>query len=90
MLPVAVITLPSYVFGFPVLGAMGLSKYANRSIYFSTAFHILFMVFLFIAKKMNVYTVTILMVIAEFNILLYRLYIFEKNKGDFFERETAK
>ncbi len=90
MLPVAVITLPSYVFGFPVLGAMGLSKYANRSIYFSTAFHILFMVFLFIAKKMNVYTVTILMVIAEFNILLYRLYIFAKNKGDFFERETAK
>lgn len=80
MMPIAVITLPNYIFGFPVLGAMGLSQQANNSIWFGTIIHIICLVVLFALRKINIYSITILMSITEFNILMYRLFVFFKNR----------
>lgn len=80
MMPIAITTLPSYIFGFPVLGALGVSFQANRSVWFGTTIHILCLAILFFTNCLNVYTITILMSLTEFNILMYRLYVFLKNQ----------
>lgn len=40
MLPIVVITLPAYLCGYPVLGALGKLKWANLSVVISASFHI--------------------------------------------------
>ncbi|GAA0746433.1 hypothetical protein GCM10008906_34010 [Clostridium oceanicum] len=81
MLPMAVITLPNYLFGFPTLGSMGLSKYANKSIYFGTIIHVINLIIFYWLGYLNVITLAILASIADGLILLYRLVIIYKNKN---------
>ena len=81
MMPMAIITLPNYLFGFPTLGAMGLSKYANRSIYFGTVIHVINLIIVYLLGYLNVITLAILASIADGLVLLYRLVIIYKNKN---------
>lgn len=83
LMPIAVVTLPSYLLGFPTLGAVGLSKYANHSITVATIIHIILLLLLLITGNLNVYSLSLLTTIAECNILIYRIFIILQNKDRF-------
>ncbi len=80
LLPIVVVILPSYIFGFPVLSAMGLSKYANYSVIFGSCLHIFNLILLFAFDMVNMFTLGIATSIAECAILLFRLIVVFKNK----------
>ena len=73
MLPIAVIVFPNYIFGFPVLGAMGLNKYANYSIFVATAMHILILLVLYFTNTLNAVTLGVATSISECVVLIYRI-----------------
>ncbi len=73
MLPVGVITLPNYVLGFPTLGAMGLSKYANYSVIFGSVLHVCNLLILYFTGNMNMITLAVLVSVAECAILVFRV-----------------
>ena len=81
MMLLAVLTLPDYILGFPTLGAMGLSKHANISIYISSAIHVINLVVLFYLGKLNAVSLAWLISIAAFVEVAYRLTIVLKNKN---------
>ncbi len=74
-LPAIAATLPSYIFGFPVLGAMGISKYANISIFVGTGVHILGLVILVVAGAFSATTLAAMTSVSECTILFFRLFI---------------
>ena len=80
LLPIVVIILPSYIFGFPVLSAMGLSKYANYSVIFGSCLHVITLGVLFAFNMVNMFTLGIATSIAEFSILLFRIIVVVKNR----------
>ncbi len=75
MLPVAVVTLPNYILGFPMLTAMGLKQYANYSVIFGSALHIINLGILYLSGSMNMVTLAILVSVAEIAILLFRVVV---------------
>lgn len=80
MLPVGVVTLPNYVLGFPTLGAMGLSKYANYSVVFGSVLHICNLLILYFTGNMNMITLAILVSVAECAILAFRIVVILRNR----------
>lgn len=86
MLPLAFFTLPDYLLGFPTLSALGKTKYANYSIYFSTVIHIIILLLLLMLGKLSAFTLAILLSLAGINDTLYRLvaviHIYQKNRGE--------
>ena len=80
LLPIVAIILPSYIFGFPVLGAMGLNKYANYSIIVASILHISTLTVLFCLGLMNMVTLCISTSVTEFVVLIYRLTVVIKNR----------
>lgn len=83
MLPMAVLTLPDYILGFPTLGAMGLSKHANISIYVSSGVHVINLFLAMQIGKLNAVSLAALTSIAVFVEVMYRLIIVLKNKKQF-------
>ncbi len=75
MLPVAVVTLPNYVLGFPMLGAMGLKQYANYSVIFGSVLHVFNLLVLYFTGHMNMVTLAALVSVAETAILLFRVVV---------------
>lgn len=75
LLPVVVVILPSYIFGFPVLGAMGLNKYANYSVIFASIIHVVNLIVLYALGIMNIITLGIATSVAEVMVLSYRLIV---------------
>ena len=73
MIPIAVVVFPNYIFGFPVLGAMGLNKYANYSIFVATAMHILILLVLYFTNTLNAVTLGVATSISECVVLIYRI-----------------
>ncbi len=73
MLPVAVVTLPNYILGFPMLTAMGLKQYANYSVIFGSVLHMINLGILYLSGSMNMVTLAILVSVAEIAILLFRV-----------------
>lgn len=80
MLPVGVVTLPNYVLGFPTLGAMGLSKYANYSVVFGSVLHVCNLLILYFTGNMNMITLAILVSVAECAILAFRIVVILRNR----------
>ena len=80
MLPVGVVTLPNYILGFPTLGAMGLSKYANYSVIFGSALHVVNLLILYFSGNMNMVTLAILVSVAETAILIFRIVVILRNR----------
>lgn len=74
-LPSALITLPLYLFGFPVLGALGLSRHANNSIYIGTFIHVCILIIAYITGNLNVFLLAGLSSFTDYIILSYRLFI---------------
>lgn len=81
-IPVILITLPSYLFGFPVLSPMGLAKYANISVVAGAAVHAVLLFILFVSGALDGKNVGIATCITESVILIFRItvVIIHKNK----------
>lgn len=75
LLPVVVVILPSYVFGFPMLSAMGLTQHANYSVVVGSILHVVGLVILYFTGNMNFITLAIMVSITETIILAYRLMV---------------
>lgn len=78
LLPIVVITLPTYIFGFPVLSPMGLAKYANSSVIVAAILHGIMLLVLFLTGWISVETVCIATFITEATVLGQRIYIILK------------
>ena len=81
LLPVVAVILPTYILGFPVLGAMGLNKHANYSTMFGSLIHICQLVLLWSIGELNLVTLGIATSVTETVILIYRIIVVIKNKG---------
>ena len=53
MLPLIIITLPTYLLGYPILGSMGKMKEANLSVVYGSIFHILGIIVLYFTSNIN-------------------------------------
>ncbi len=73
MMPVAVITLPNYVCGFPVLTAMGIAKYANYSVIFGSVLHTAALLILWLTDGISTLSLAALVSFTEAAILIFRL-----------------
>ncbi len=78
LLPVVAITLPNYIMGFPVLGAMKLNKHANYSVMLGSILHVVNLLILFFTSNINFITLGISTSITEFIVLLYRCIVVYK------------
>lgn len=74
MLPLIVITLPSYLLGFPVLGAMNKMKEANLTVIIAAIFHLLGLILLLSLNIFTVSNVIKLTIASESLVLIMRLY----------------
>lgn len=92
MLPTAVVILPSYICGFPMLSSMGLAKHANYSTIFGSVIHLINLAVLYLTGHMNMITLGAAMSAAEILILAYRLTIIwrhrDRLKGEFNEQAS--
>ncbi len=79
-LPAIISILPSYIFGFPTLGAMGLSRYANYSIFVGTVLHIVGLTVLFLTDSVSGVSLGVMTSISEWSILLFRVAVVFKNR----------
>ena len=66
MIPIIALTLPAYLFGYPVLGALNQTKWANLSVVISALFHIVGLVVLFVFKKIGFLQIIVLTCITQF------------------------
>lgn len=80
MLPTAVITLPSYICGFPMLSSMGLAKHANYSTIFGSVIHLMNLAILYFTGNMNMITLGAAMSVAESLIFAYRLVVIWRHR----------
>lgn len=80
MLPVGVVIFPSYVLGFPMLTAMGISKHANYSTIFGSVCHMILLGVLFLLGEVNMISLAISVSVTETLILLYRIVVIIKNR----------
>lgn len=72
LLGVCMITVPSILLGYPLLGAFGYSSYTNRTVIMSSVFHIIALAFLFFTNNITVLTVAGLVVVTECLVLSSR------------------
>ncbi len=79
-LPTIVAILPNYIFGFPTLGAMGISKYANYSIFFGTGVQVCGLVILFTTGNLSAVSLALMTSISEWSIMLFRVFHVWKNR----------
>lgn len=80
MLPTAVVILPSYICGFPMLSSMGLAKHANYSTVFGSVIHVVNLAILYFTGNMNMITLGAAMSVAETLILCYRLVVIWRHR----------
>lgn len=80
LMPIIVITLPTYILGFPVLSPMGLAKYANISTIVGSIVHICNLVLLYGFGVLTVETICIATCITESVVLLFRIVVVIRNR----------
>ena len=90
MLPTAVVILPSYICGFPMLSAMGLTKHANYSTIFGSIIHVIMLGVLYLTGNMNMITLGATMSITETLILGYRLFIIWRHRDRLKEKPDVE
>lgn len=73
MLPLIVISLPTYLFGYPLMGALGILNIANLSVIIGSVFHILGLVLLFVFNSLNFISVSILTFLTEIVVFSVRV-----------------
>lgn len=78
MIPMLAMTLPSYLYGFPMLGSIGRNDKANKSVFIGAAFHFMALGILFLTRTLNFYNIIITTTITESIIMIYRVICFKK------------
>lgn len=73
LLPVVALSLPTYVFGFPVLSPMGLARYANLSVIIGAAVHAAQLAALWALGLLDVRAICIATCVTEAVILTIRV-----------------
>ena len=82
MLPLIIITLPTYLLGYPILGSMGKMKEANLSVVYGSIFHILGIIVIYFTSNINMIYIINLTCITETIILIIRCYYVCKYRGN--------
>ena len=77
---IALVTFPSILLGYPLLGALGHTKAANGSVIIGSIAHIIGLLTLFTLNKMNVYSIACMVLITENVVLGIRAYSVLKYK----------
>lgn len=91
MLPLIVISLPTYLFGYPLMGALGVIKIANMSVIVGSAFHLLGLGILYLSGRMGFVSVALLTFATEMVVFSVRLFFgIKKIKARRFQREESK
>lgn len=72
MLPLVVISLPTYLFGYPVLGALGRVGVANTSVMAGSAFHVTGLLVLHFCGRLDFISVSLLTFATEIVVLAIR------------------
>ncbi|MNX56076.1 hypothetical protein D3C86_868600 [compost metagenome] len=67
------ISVPSILIGYPLLGAYGFARYTNFTVIFSSIFHVVILLLLIVFDSITVYTVASLVVATELIVLSLRL-----------------
>ena len=80
LMPIIVMTLPTYIFGFPVLSPMGLAKYANISNIIGAVVHAVNLLVLFALSQLTVENICIATCITEVIVLSFRILVVVKNR----------
>lgn len=80
MIPLIALTLPSYLYGFPMLGAIEKNNKANLTVIIGAIFHIIGLFIFFVTKTMNFINVIYLTIMTELIILVLRIVFFNKYK----------
>lgn len=75
MLPLVVISLPTYLLGYPVLGALGKVKIANISVMIGSLFHITGLGVLFLTGTLNFIMVSLLTFATELVVFGIRVFV---------------
>lgn len=88
MLPAIFAILPSYVLGFPTLGAMGYSKFANTSVLVGTVIHVIGLTVLYFSGHLTAVTIAGMMSVSEWSICLCRLVFVLKYKKAFLQKNA--
>lgn len=79
-LPAIAVMLPSYIFGFPVMGALGISKFTNISILVGTAIHLVGLSVLILTGNFSAVTLAGMTSLSELSIFLYRFIVVCKKR----------
>jgi PST family polysaccharide transporter len=74
MLPLVIISLPTYLFGYPVLGALRKLNVANMSVIVASIFHIVGLFVLFYTGELNLVSVALLAFCTECIVFTIRAY----------------
>jgi PST family polysaccharide transporter len=73
MLPLLVVSLPIYLFGYPMLGALKRIEMANNSVIIASIFHIIGLFILFFIGRLNFVSVAILTFCTECVVFAIRI-----------------
>lgn len=73
-----IITFPSILLGYPLLGAYGYVRSVNYSIVYASVFHLIGLGVLIWFNGFNLVSVAILVIISESLVLAYRFYCYKK------------
>lgn len=77
---IVLFTFPSMLLGYPLLGALGHTKEANRSVIIGSIIHIIGLLILYFSKHMNVYSIVLMVLITEIIVFYIRAYSVYKYK----------
>lgn len=72
MLPLIVISLPTYLFGYPLMGALGIIKIANLSVIIGSVFHVAGLFVLYFAGVLSFIPVALLTFATEIVVFAIR------------------
>ena len=73
------IVVPSILTGYPFLGALGFSKYANLSVIYASLLHLLGLLTLAIGNYITIYNVASMIIVTETVVLGSRIYWIRRN-----------
>lgn len=68
-----VVTIPSVLMGYPFLAAMGYPKYTNWTVIITSMVHVSGLFLLYVLGFFSIYTVAMMVVLAEFLLFAFRL-----------------
>lgn len=77
---IVLVTAPSRLLGYPLLGALGHTKEANGSVILGSIIHIIGLFILFITSNINVYSIALMVLVTESIVFGIRVYFVLKYK----------